>query len=256
MLTKFQEKQFRKRFRNENADQTAEKIAKDHYLSFIYRSILDDLLEGLQIPAASRASIIVEIGSAGGITKRIYPEILTCDVRKFRDVDRMIFDNKLPFDSKSLQGIIGKDVLHHIPDIKRHLEEVYRTLKVGGSAIYSEPNWNFLSRFIYVFIHPEPFIRKARDWGFDSNDPMYSNQALPYIVFVRDSDMLKLMFPDLTFEVLQPTIALSFLFSGGVYSRTRIPSWFLLSFAKLERKSKIWMRFFGLNRIIRVTKIR
>ena len=100
----------------------------------------------------------MELGSAGGITKEYYPDILTTDVRIQDGVDfELDSDFSLPFADASVDCIIAKDVLHHISDPNAHFQEINRVLKSGGTVIYTEPNWNFVSRLVFTFFHPEVF---------------------------------------------------------------------------------------------------
>jgi SAM-dependent methyltransferase len=226
----------------------------DDFLSFVYKSVYEFQRSSILDYSNSAHPRILEIGSAGGITKSINPLIITSDIRWEDQVDLEIKNQKLPIEDSSLDGIIGKDVLHHIPDLAEHFSEVLRCLKVGGVAIYSEPNWNLFSKIIFVLLHPEPFITKSKEWKFSSHDPMYSNQALPFIVFERDIEEFRKMFKEFEVFLLGSNIGLSFLISGGVYSRTKVPSKVLISLMKLENRYPVWIKLFGLNRFILIRK--
>jgi ubiquinone/menaquinone biosynthesis C-methylase UbiE len=45
----------------------------------------------------------------------------------------------LPFKDASFDAIICLNTLHHMPDYRATLAEMYRVLKVGGWAAFSEP---------------------------------------------------------------------------------------------------------------------
>ena len=200
--------------------------------------------------------MILEIGSAGGITKILNSEIVTSDVRRALGVDLVIDASQpLPFGESSVDGLIAKDVLHHLQDPVAHFKELGRVLKLGATAVYAEPNWNLISRIIFHFFHPEPWIQQS-DWKFKSPDPMFANQALPWIIFIRDRKEFESEFPNL--EVLVSDIPLNgvaFLLSGGVYNRTKFSSDFLMKLAAWEISHLMWMKLFGLTRIIAVRRI-
>lgn len=255
MRIKWQLNKFKKRRRIEDAISTRANVLSDPFLKASYEDILDfqiNLLEPLE-----SGSKIVELGSAGGITKLRYENITTTDIRQGEGIDCLLnLDFTLPFEDASLSGIIAKDVLHHISDPESHFIEVKRVLRNGGAVVYAEPNWNLVSRFVFTFFHPEPFDANQLSWKFKSEDPMYSNQALPFIIFVRDLDLFRSRFPEFRVEIKQETFnGLSFLLSGGVMQRTLIPSKLLLAFKRLEIRNRFLMARFGTIRVIKLTKI-
>lgn len=198
----------------------------------------------------------VEIGAAGGITKYQNPTIITVDVRSDKGgVDIVISDEVLPFDNESITGAIGKDVFHHIPSVEKHLYELERVLAVGAKCAYIEPNWNLFSRIFYTLFHPEPWDSKQVPWSFDSKNPMFSNQALPWIVFKRDFPLFVALFPNLHVRIEPiPLVGLSYLISGGLARRNRISSKALTWIYHKEQRSRTYLRIFGLSRLIVITK--
>jgi ubiquinone/menaquinone biosynthesis C-methylase UbiE len=46
----------------------------------------------------------------------------------------------MPFPDASFDSVLGFDVLHHVPDVHRALEEVHRVLRPGGLFVSIEPN--------------------------------------------------------------------------------------------------------------------
>jgi SAM-dependent methyltransferase len=148
-----------------------------------------------------------------------------------------------------------KDTLHHIPNIENHFSEVSRVLKVGGKIVYAEPNWNFISKLVFKYLHPEPWDENIDEWNFSSSDPMFSNQALPMIIFKRDLEKFNKLFPNLQVNVVStPLAGLSFLLSGGVYKNSIFPDFVLSWLRRIENKSTTWMKISGFVRIILLTK--
>jgi SAM-dependent methyltransferase len=246
-----QDLKFLRRRRLESPDLAFQKILGDSFLKFVYsRSLQVALID------SNKTDKLIELGSAGGITKHLMPSVRTYDVRPSCGVDHVLPINLLlPFEDHSIDRVIAKDVLHHISNPYTHFSEIQRILKPGSRVIYIEPNWNIFSKFIFYFLHPEPFNVKQENWDFPSNDPMYSNQALASIIFVRDSELFKLKFPSLDFQISSiPINGLAYLISGGVYGRNRISSRFLKRLYKIEERLPFWMKVFGLNRVITVYK--
>ena len=231
------------------------RIEKDVFLRNHY---LHATLQVRSLLSASPNSQILEVGAAGGVTKMFWPEVHTSDIRQDSEVDFVMAAEEIKFESNYLDGIFGIDALHHIDDPVEHFREVSRVLKNGASAVYIDPNWNLFSKIIFrhvlKYIHPEPYDTDQLGWIKESNDPTEGNQAMAYIIFVRDFDKFRDLFPNLHVEILQPVKGLSFLFSGGVHTRTPIPGRLLWAFQKWENNHNGWMNHFGLARLIRITK--
>lgn len=252
----YQVSKFKKRTRNEDPEVSRIKILNDPFLRASYVSILETMKQLINQFGAISNRQILEIGSSGGITSEIDNKIITSDVRTGYGVHLVIDGNKnLPFKNNELRAIIAKDVLHHLSSPDNFFKEVSRVLEPGGIAVFAEPNWNLLSRLIFYFIHPEPYMPRQKSWSFESHEPMFSNQAIPWIIFCRDKAMFAEKFPSLRQEVLEvPLNGLSFLASGGVYKRTRIPAPLLIKLMAIESSSNLWMKHTGLTRIMLVKK--
>ena len=252
---KFQDWKFENRSRNENPENFRKNVLSDVYLSWVYTEIYRNMMLLLDISKVANPKIL-EIGSAGGITDLLNPSVVTSDVRQSPGVLKIIDATKMTdVTDGSLDGILAKDVLHHLPNPEAHFSEVLRVLKVGGSIIYAEPNWNVLSRFVFSLFHPEPFQKGQKHWKFESLDPMYSNQALSWIIFERDLVKFTREFP--AFEVSklkQPINGVAFLLSGGVNRRTPISGKLLKRLGMMEMKHEFLMRQTGLLRFIKMTK--
>lgn len=232
------------------------RIEDDRFLRHIYIYQLKIIQD---ISNQSRAhGHILEIGAAGGITKLVWPDVITTDVREAEGIDKVMSAESLEFGDESLKCVFGMDALHHVRDPETHFREVNRCLKKGGVAVYIEPNWNLFSKFSFgialKYLHPEPYNLKSNGWKLLGDDPMMGNQAQGHNIFVRDESVFKEKFPRLKIEVLQPVKGLSFLLSGGVHTRLPIPSRLLLPIFNFESKSNKWMHKFGLGRVIKVTK--
>ena len=256
---------FLARKRDEDPELSRSKILTSAFLLNHYREIISLCINlgqtgksnsNFELAAKHYTQIkIAEIGSAGGVTSVMFPKVITTDMRECTGVSIVTSASNLPFDDNSLELIIAKDTLHHIPDVQRHFSEISRILKVGGRAVYAEPNWNSISKFVFKHLHPEPWDENVSEWNFHSLDPMFSNQALPMIIFKRDISKFYDLFPNLQIEVIsKPLAGLSFLLSGGVYKRSILPDTLLGLIRKIENKSTTWMKIFGFVRIIVLTK--
>ena len=232
------------------------RILEDRFLSSLYRDELNLIRAAITYKNPVN---ILEIGAAGGNTKSVWPIVQTTDVRKSPGVDREMSAEKIDINDGELDVLFGLDALHHVRDPYRHFQELNRTLKTGGNAIYIEPNWNKFSmvsfKILLKFLHPEPYNTKQSDWKLNNDDPMMGNQAQGFNIFVRDREKFDQNFPNLKVEVLSPLKGLAFLLSGGVHTRLPIPSSLILAIYRAENRSQIWLSRFGLGRLIRLTKI-
>jgi ubiquinone/menaquinone biosynthesis C-methylase UbiE/glycosyltransferase involved in cell wall biosynthesis len=68
-------------------------------------------------------------------------ERLTLDPRCHPERARFVTGDgmRMPFREASFDGIICINALHHMPDYRATLAEMYRVLKAGGRAVFSEP---------------------------------------------------------------------------------------------------------------------
>lgn len=235
----------------------AQTITHDLYLSQIYDNIYRKF-HSITVSKGKCSPRILEIGVGALNYAEIYWEnpVVTDadDFKATHNVITGVHAEQLPFDNNSFDYVIAKDSLHHFKDPVKALLEINRVLKFGGSLLVSEPYWSPLGRFVYRYIHPEPWDTKVKDLTRNSEDLWDSNQALLLLLNTKFSNKFKTIFPNFKIEIYEPTYAISYLISGGVFKRTAISSRFLIFMNKLEVKSKIIMKLFGLNIIAEFKK--
>jgi len=168
---------------------------------------------------------LIELGSGGGFMKEIIPTVITSDIKELPWVDRRISALDMPLDDASVDAFLLFNVLHHIPDVRRFFREAQRCLKPGGRIVMIEPTNTPWSKFVYQTFHHEPFVPGAA-WEFPSTGPMSSgNDAMPWIVFVRDRAVFEREFPALAITRIRRHTPFRHLVSGGVSMRAIVPSW-------------------------------
>lgn len=179
----------------------------------IFLSEIKNLPEGL----------LVELGSGGGFIKELEPRIICSDVIDLPTNDMTFSALEMPFKDDSVAGLFMIDTMHHIPDSERFLREARRVLANGGKIVMIEPANSLWGRFIYTNFHHEPFNPQG-DWTIPSSGPLSgANGALPWMVFIRDRDKFKRIFPQFTIESCRYINPLTYLFSGGVSRSQLLP---------------------------------
>ncbi len=117
----------------------------------------------------------------------------------------------LPFANESFDGVLCLNALHHLPSYREALREIYRVLKPGGRAVFSEPGTAHASEPLSDFRMREesivekpvslPHIRRlALEAGFTGMTvvPLRSagTYAFSYAAAPPDGDRLRQMWED------------------------------------------------------------
>lgn len=120
-----------------------------------------------------------------------------------------------------------------------------------------EPWVSKWSSFIYPRFHHEPFRPDMKGWKFPSSGPLSgSNQALPWIVFLRDQQRFAREFPQLKIIKIQPFMPFRYLVSGGLSLRSLMPGWSTVFWKWFENLFKSVMPKWGMFALIVVEKIK
>ena len=167
---------------------------------------------------------IVEIGSGAGFAKQIIPEIIVTDMLPYKSIDICVDAMQMPFKDRSLRAIFMLNTLHHIPDVKKFFSEVQRCLLPNGRILIIDQYVGWLSYWIYKYMHHEPFDEKAVQWDFKSTGPLTgANGALCRIIFFRDREKFKQLFPELRLDMIRPHTPLCYWLAGGLKPWSLLP---------------------------------
>jgi SAM-dependent methyltransferase len=225
-------------------------INQDTYISHIYREIYKEFFQICDQGFIGDAQVLEVGGGDMSYSRDFWANAVVTEADDYSTDSSImtgIYAEELPFSDSCFDFIVAKDSLHHFRNPILALNEIERILKPNGKFIVSEPYWSPLGKFVYKFIHPEPWKIRINSLLINSNDLWDSNQALLFLLSNKFKNEFKKNCPNLTLKMYYPTYALSYLISGGVHSRTRINSRFLISLNRLERKSKFLLKFTGLN---------
>ena len=200
--------------------------------------------------------IVVELGSGAGFIKELAPLTLTSDIIKGIGIDRVIDATNLPFKNQSVSAFFMLNVFHHIKDPIKTLYEMERCLKVGGKIVMIEPYNSAFGSFVYRHFHHEGFDPNS-DWKVKGRGRMSdANQAIPWIIFVRDREIFEKKFPNSKIIKITPHTPLRYIFSGGLSKPQLLPSFTYNLVLLIEKILSPFNNFIGLFVTIELQKIR
>ena len=169
---------------------------------------------------------VVELGAGAGFLGEAIPGLLPSEVFFCPGVAVVADGQQLPFANASLRAIVFTDVLHHLPHVRHFFAEAARCVRPGGRLVMVEPWMSAWSSLVYTHLHNERFDPRTPTWEFPTSGPLSgSNQALPWIIFVRDRVRFEFEFPEWQIEEIHPVMPLSYLVSGGLTTRSLMPAW-------------------------------
>lgn len=179
---------------------------------------------------------VVELGAGAGFLRELIPDLIASDVFPARGTSLAADAGALPFRDGTLRAIVMTNVLHHLPAPAEFLHEASRALRPGGRIIALEPWVTPWSTLVYRNLHHEPFDPRAPEWRTQGVGPLSrANGALPWMMMQRDRDRLAREYPALQLDVVQPTMPIRYLLSGGLASRLSAPAWSFGLVRALER---------------------
>jgi SAM-dependent methyltransferase len=223
-------------------------IKRNSVLRNLYRSFYQELLLG-ERPTGP----VVELGAGAGFIKEMYPEVITSDVVPGIGIEKVFFAESMPFKSRSVAAFVMLNVFHHIKDPEKALLEMARCLKPGGKINMIETFNTPWAAFVYTNFHHEDFDTKGT-WKIKGKGRLSdSNQALPWIIFVRDKKLFDKKFPTLKVKKISPHTPLLYLFSGGLSKKQ--PFLFLAPIVvTIERLLAPWNNYLGMFATIEIVK--
>lgn len=170
--------------------------------------------------------IKVEIGAGVSPMRDSYPEVLATDIVGANHLDKVVNAEAMDFPNNSVKVIYGQNCFHHFPHPELFFHELERVLVSGGGSILLEPYYGPFASFLYKrLFKTEGFDKLEKSWETPMEGPMNgANQALSYIVFIRDRKIFENKFPNL--QIVHQEIAgnyLKYLLSGGLNFRQILP---------------------------------
>ena len=206
----------------------------------------------------SGSGIEIELGAGISPMRDSYPEVLATDIIKEPYLDRVIDAEAMNLADNSVRTIYGQNCFHHFPHPDRFLNELERVLVPGGGAILLEPYYGPFASLLYKrLFHSEGFDMGYPTWETPVAGLMIgANQALSYIVFIRDRKEYERKHP--TLQIVHQELAgnyLRYLLSGGLNFRQILPDAFAGIIELCERFISPLNRWIALHHIIVIRKV-
>lgn len=215
------------------------------------------LFRQLEIRFITGQGLSAEIGAGVAMMRDSHPEVLATDLIFAQHLDRVIDAESMDFEDSSVRVIFGQNCFHHFPHPDRFFDELDRVLVPGGGAILLEPYYGPLASFIFKrLFRTEGFDCDYPSWEAPSTGPMNgANQALSYIVFVRDKIEFEKKHPSLKIVHTQLiSNYLKYLLSGGLNFRQLLPNSLTPAVSFLEKILSPLNRWLVLHHIIVLRK--
>ena len=168
----------------------------------------------------------IELGAGVSFFKEVYPEIISTDIKKAENLDRVLDALDMDLEGDSVRAFYGLNCFHHFPEPRKFFKELDRTLVEGGGCVLIEPYYGPIASKMYKdLFDTEIFDKGQKEWESNSGFMLGANQALSYMVFTRDKKQFEKEFPNL--EIVETKIMnnyLKYLISGGLNFRVLLPN--------------------------------
>ena len=167
----------------------------------------------------------IEIGAGVSFFKELYPEIISTDIKPADNLDRVLDALDMDLPNQSVRAFYGINCFHHFPSPNQFFKELERTLVPGGGCVLIEPYYGAVAAKMYKSLFDtETFDPNQKEWESNSSIMYGANQALSYIVFVRDRKLFEERYPSLEIVQIKPlSNYMRYLLSGGLNFRSLVP---------------------------------
>jgi SAM-dependent methyltransferase len=195
----------------------------------------------------------VELGAGVAPLRAADPTVRSSDVLPSPDLDLVVDAQQMPFANGEVKTLFGQNCFHHFPEPRRFFREVIRVVPPGGGVVLIEPYYGPLASALFKrMFASEGFDKRAKAWEVPAQGPMRgANQALSFLVFVRDRALFEREFPELEIVHAAPLRSyLRYLFSGGLNFRPLVPEQLVPALRLLEVLLTPFERFLALHHVI------
>jgi len=181
--------------------------------------------------------------------------VTSTDVVDSAHLDGVLDATQLKLQDNSMNGLYLQNTFHHIPDPAAFFNEALRVLLPGGRIVIVDPNHNLFSRMIYKKLFVTESFDINGSWNDASPHAMIgANQALSYLVFVRDRKKFDRENPGFRIiETVTISSGLRYILTGGLNFRRIAPKFVFPALAKFEKRLSM-VNFFAIHWLIVLEK--
>lgn len=170
----------------------------------------------------------IELGAGIAPIRDSYPDVLATDVVYGAHLDQVLDAERMDLPDNSVRTFYGQNCFHHFPHPDKFFCELDRVLLPGGGVILLEPYYGPFATFLFKrLFKTEGFDKNFLSWETPATGPMNgANQALSYMIFVRDKDEFERKYPNL--KIVKQELCgnyIKYLLSGGLNFRQLLPDW-------------------------------
>ncbi|MDP1822144.1 MAG: class I SAM-dependent methyltransferase [Archangium sp.] len=206
----------------------------------------------------STTGLRVEIGAGTSFFKSLQPDLISTDLEASPHLDMVVDAQRMPFENESVRTLFCINAFHHFPEPRKFFSEVMRVVRPGGGCIIIDPAYGPVSDFLYRrLFSSEGYDRASTNWGYlpGADGQSLPNQALSFVVFIRDIEKLTREFPAL--ELVEKDVLpsyLEYLLSGGLNFRQLVADWMQPGVRALETALHPFRRQLGLHHFVVLRK--
>ncbi|PLC52494.1 methyltransferase [Pollutimonas nitritireducens] len=216
------------------------------------------LFHSLDEQFLSAKGLRIEIGAGVAPIRESYADVLATDIVSGPGLDRTLNAEDMDLESGSVRVVFGQNCFHHFPHPDRFFQQLEKVLPPGGGAILLEPYYGPFATFLFKrLFRTEGYDKKFQSWETPLIGPMNgANQALSYIVFIRDRQSFECKFPTLKI-VHQQTCPnyLKYMLSGGLNFRQMCPNWASPIISILQWMLSPLNRWLALHHVVVLKKV-
>ena len=205
----------------------------------------------------------LEIGGGPGFYKQFSPEIISSDITVCPWHNLGLDGQNIPFQSGSLDNIVGLDVVHHLYNPLPFFSEAERTLRTPGRVVLIEPWMSPFSYLINRYFMPEdcdlswkPGETVSSCRNIRDKKPFEANSAIPYLLFHKYKGVLSYLMPRLRLVKVERFALFGYLLSMGFREMSLLPFWLYPFVYRMESITRpLWERLMSLKALVVLEKI-
>jgi SAM-dependent methyltransferase len=202
-------------------------------------------------------SVLLELGSGVIPYSNLDARFISSDISFNKNMQLVCDAQNLPIKKDSIGGLVGQFVFHHLQDPANGLRELERVMKPKSRVIFIEPANTFLGKLIFPFMHKSEYYDEKANWTNAVEDlDRKANQALSFIVFVRDRQLFEKMFPGFRImEIVKMPQGVRYMACGGLNFRKIMPNSFINFIRMLEKYFPRIISIFAVHWCVVIEKI-